>query len=495
MKRILRRAFSGHLKLPRFKRGSAILPAAMRARNFQFVWLAAIFVAALLLRLSLPMDADVSWLLTVGEKWLAGQRVYVDIVETNPPAAFLIYLPAILLGRLLHLAPETLVTAVVFLGSGLSLALARAMGGFRLHGFLCFTLALLVILPADAFAERDHVALIALLPLLVLLAVRAEGRRVCIRLALLAGIGGGIALAIKPHYGLALAPALGLVLWRRANLGPKWLGPEWIALAAVCLLYGALIFAFFPAFLHRTLPLVLAVYQPVTKPGWSLANPSLVIAGGLGAATLLCRPQDAAARIFAVAGLGAALAVILQAKGWPYHGYPAIVLLAMALGSSLPKVRGARLIAAALVLALGLGTGFVWLMTRRDTSRLTVRVAALAPPHPGIIAISPDIALGHPLTRRLGGDWRGTNWGEWVSQDASLLLQRAGLSPQTRATLRTYAAEDRRILARDIAQKRPDVVLVEAGWQGWTFADRGIAAAMKPYRRAAVVGGVGIWLR
>ena len=27
------------------------------------------------------------------------------------------------------------------------------------------------------------------------------------------------------------------------------------------------------------------------------------------------------------------------------------------------------------------------------------------------------------------------------------------------------------------------------------FADRGIAAAMKPYRRAAVVGGVGIWLR
>jgi hypothetical protein len=456
---------------------------------------AAIFAAALMLRLSMPMDADVTWLLTVGEKLLAGQRVYSDIVETNPPAAFLIYLPAILLGRLFRLPPETLVTALVFLGSGLSLTLARALGGFRRNELLCFALALLVVLPADAFAERDHVALIALLPLLVLLAARAEAAPVRAGLALLAGIGGGIALAIKPHYALSLAPALAYVLWRRANPGPKRLGPEWIALAGVCFVYGALIFIFFPAYPDQTLPLVLAVYQPVAKPGWSLANPSLVIAGGLAAATLLCRPQDAAARIFGLAGLGAALAVILQAKGWPYHGYPAIVLLALALSSSLRKTGGARLVAAALVLALGLGTGFVWLATRRDTSRLTARVAALAPPHPGVIAISPDIALGHPLTRRLGGDWRGTNWGEWVSQDTRLLLLRGGLSPRARARLRAYAGEDRRLLARDIAQKRPDVVLVESGWQGWVFADPGIAAAMKAYRRAAVVEGVGIWLR
>ena len=37
------------------------------------------------LQVLLRVNVDVAWLLTVGEKMLDGQRLYVDILETNPP--------------------------------------------------------------------------------------------------------------------------------------------------------------------------------------------------------------------------------------------------------------------------------------------------------------------------------------------------------------------------------------------------------------------------
>src|SRR5690349_11187977 len=54
---------------------------------------AAVLAAAVLLRFFLLANTDVSWLLTVAERVLDGQRLYIDVIETNPPAAVLLYLP------------------------------------------------------------------------------------------------------------------------------------------------------------------------------------------------------------------------------------------------------------------------------------------------------------------------------------------------------------------------------------------------------------------
>ena len=49
----------------------------------------AVLLAALVLvlatALSSPLKDDVAWLLYVARKWLGGQRLYVDLVEVNPP--------------------------------------------------------------------------------------------------------------------------------------------------------------------------------------------------------------------------------------------------------------------------------------------------------------------------------------------------------------------------------------------------------------------------
>jgi hypothetical protein len=69
--------------------GRAADDAAYRKTRVLAPWLmiVAVFAAAVLLRQLLPFNVDVSWWLTVGERMLDGQRLYVDFLDTNPPMA------------------------------------------------------------------------------------------------------------------------------------------------------------------------------------------------------------------------------------------------------------------------------------------------------------------------------------------------------------------------------------------------------------------------
>src|SRR5258708_713079 len=79
-------------------------------------WLliALVFVVAIILRQVVALNTDVSWLLIVGERVLDGQRLYVDVIEINPPMAVLAYLPGIALARALGLDPK-LITDILIL--------------------------------------------------------------------------------------------------------------------------------------------------------------------------------------------------------------------------------------------------------------------------------------------------------------------------------------------------------------------------------------------
>jgi hypothetical protein len=65
--------------------------------SLSWLLIAALFVAAMLLRQFIPVNLDVSWLLVAGERMLDGERLYVDIVEINPPMSVFAYLPGIVL--------------------------------------------------------------------------------------------------------------------------------------------------------------------------------------------------------------------------------------------------------------------------------------------------------------------------------------------------------------------------------------------------------------
>src|SRR5689334_16434399 len=49
------------------------------------VGLLAVTGIVLFTALSSPLKDDVAWLLYVADQWLSGQRLYIDLVEINPP--------------------------------------------------------------------------------------------------------------------------------------------------------------------------------------------------------------------------------------------------------------------------------------------------------------------------------------------------------------------------------------------------------------------------
>src|SRR5436305_9432219 len=96
---------------------------ADRAKLPRLPWVlfALVFVVAILLRQVLPLNTDVSWLLTIGERMLDGQRLYVDIVEINPPMAVLAYLPGVALARALGMDPKYVIDDQILLLAAASL--------------------------------------------------------------------------------------------------------------------------------------------------------------------------------------------------------------------------------------------------------------------------------------------------------------------------------------------------------------------------------------
>ncbi|HLH48128.1 MAG TPA: hypothetical protein VKV96_02200, partial [Roseiarcus sp.] len=70
-------------RLPAGLRGERLIPAAAA-------------LAALAIGLWRPVNTDISWLLTVNERILAGATPYKDVIELNPPASILLYrIPAL----------------------------------------------------------------------------------------------------------------------------------------------------------------------------------------------------------------------------------------------------------------------------------------------------------------------------------------------------------------------------------------------------------------
>ena len=182
-------------------------------------------VAAILLQWRFGLLGDVSWLITVDEKWLDGATPYRDIIEINPPASLMLYWPAVALARVLGVAPEFTVAAFGFLsiaaGLGLAAAILGRAGLIDRLGALGASVALVAfaVLPGQSFDERDHLAAVYGLPFLAVAAARAARAPVDARLALLAGLGAGLMAAIKPPYAL-VAIVLLPYLVRRAGVRP-----------------------------------------------------------------------------------------------------------------------------------------------------------------------------------------------------------------------------------------------------------------------------------
>ena len=196
-------------------------------RRFSF-WSAILltFLVSIPFRLEGP-TTDVSWLITMCERILDGEKAYIDIFETTPPVPMLLYMPGVLLARLLSITPETTTFAIAYAAAFGSIALsARILPDYVATGektswlILLPAAVILFVLPNDAFAQREYFAAAFALPIFSIFVRHAE-ENVWPPLAdrILAAMLAGLTIAIKPPLfalpGIAVAA---YYWWRTRNL-------------------------------------------------------------------------------------------------------------------------------------------------------------------------------------------------------------------------------------------------------------------------------------
>jgi hypothetical protein len=441
-------------------------------------------------------SSDVSWLISLCEKSLVGKRLYVDFIESNPPAAVFLYMPAVATARAIGVRAEFLVALYGFVAIAASLALsARILATAGLtrgvgpagYGVAAFVLA---VLPSAVFDQREHLALIFGLPFLAALTTRASGGKVDAWAAAAAGVGAAIMISVKPYFVLTIAPVL-LYAVVRAGWAALFAALEIYVFAAVAAVGLAASVALFPDYFHKVAPLVAAVYVPQRRTTTYLATRPAILCWIVPAfylwPSLRRRFDDPLTVAPVLAAVGALAAYFLQGKGWPYQAYPAVALLALALAASRRPAGGtaaqgpdARLpLAAAATLAIAVGA---FSEGARPGDAALARIVGATAPHPKILMIGGDIALAFPLTREIGGEWVGTYPFLWVTDTIAYWRSLGEIKVKDEARFAALLDDDRATLAADIKRERPDAILIaDDEWRRWALSEKGVAEAFAPY--------------
>lgn len=293
--------------------------------------------------------SDTLWLLHVAGRILDGSRLYLDIIEVNPPLIFWLALPVVQLARWIDIDPLTLWRLTVALALTASvMATARLLRSWRVLPWVAFVL--FVVPGRPVFGEREHLILAALMPWLAVAVRRLRAQAAPDWI----GLPAAFAFALKPQY-LPLGLA---VLWleaRRIGWRSALRLPEHRLTLGLLAVYVVAVVALTPEYLDvlRTYGGLYSDYLGASLPA-ILTDRSVAVAWVALVLYLLVRfgrtadrtPADLLA-LLVIASLGA---VLLQGKGLWYHYYP--VLTAGLLLLAVLRTMAAHLASGVLAVAL-----------------------------------------------------------------------------------------------------------------------------------------------
>jgi hypothetical protein len=451
--------------------------------------------------LTFMLPADTVWLLHAGQELLAGKRLYIDVIETNPPMSVLLYLPALVAAKWLGIPVHAAVFAQTLCVAGLSLllcwrlitsttALPRAMAA---HLLGIIALVYLVVINTS-FTQREHYALMLLLPYILSQGrlAEADAQRPTaerITIALLAGL----ATCIKPHFLLVPIATAGTAALLRRSWRPI-VSLETAVGLSVFSLYAALVLFAFPGFFGDIWPLLRDVYLRARVPflEFLLTNPPsrlwLALAGVM-AFVIVKLPRKRQALVWLAGIVAFTLVFWAQGKGFIYHVYPASGLAIIAIASFVLS-GNTRSRSDAILLSLCTAVAlFSSAMAQREPFRAPELLAELqrSPAGTSLITVTGSMEVSIGLLGQTSLHWASRLHLRWITQDSEQILAQQGPDQHSTIALVSAIAFDRRILAEDII-KLPDILVFdryERDWEAWARQDPVIARTLDQSYAAA----------
>jgi hypothetical protein len=482
---------------------------------------------------------DTAYLLHAAERVLDGARLYVDVVEINPPLIVALNIPAVVIARALEIS-EILVFRVlldlVLLGSlafsawALRAALGPERDGFRpLVILVAFALFLA---PGNDFGQREHLLVALVLPSTLLAVARLQGRAAPAGPAFAAGLIAGLGLALKPHFLLVWVVLEAYAAWRTRAGRPS---PEALGTLAVLVLYAAAVVLLVPDFLRMAVLLGPAYnefgHYSFFTVLWTARGAALCFLAALTCLALYRQARHPVLWLVVLLGLMASyLAGAAQLKAWTYHFFPARTFALILLGLAAIDVRRPfsrpvqRLYGA---VAFGvLGTSAIWALAvgllrvlQRDAAReseqaqlhqLVEAVRRHAPLDGSLYVFSYTINSSFPLVNYSDLTWASRFPHLWIIEAVyhDQLHGTAPLRYHPRAEMEPAERYLNDAVYEDLARHRPDVVMVlrnardvqanalrRLDYLGYFGRDPRIAAELRHYRFAEEVGQYHLYVR
>lgn len=469
-----------------------------------------------------PFNGDTSWYLVATRMWMNGAALYSDVMEINPPMAFLITRAALVLGDWSGLTDGTALLAVLFIAIGVTLVLvdrlARsipASDGMRSLLVAASAGALLVTSLLD-FGQREHIMLILALPWIIACAMRLAGWSVPAPALVLLALYAMPGLFLKPHF-LVLPAAFTLMrMAALRSLRPAFSADN-LVFGVAGVLYVAAIVTLFPDYLGLVVPIGRLVYGGYGGGladflPWLLEDYVALLIALLIAPFVPRSPQGRFGATLLAAVVALTAIYLVQSKGWHYQLLPAL---------------GMALIASA-------WTGGLFLRARH-IAPLTIAMLIVYPclaiplmrgPHQNPVAYTMAEAIGgdtagkgvmvyasnvwaaFPMVNITGMRWTSRYPSQWLVPGAITGLANTPESDtDRRAALEDMAAYARQTATQDFVNNRPDIVIVDMreektgfgeiafDWLDFLKADPAFANAWRGYRLDAEIPGYAIWRR
>lgn len=454
-------------------------PTLSKDRLFAIVGSVAIVAISLLLNQRAGTVSDVSWNIHIIERLWSGQRLYIDIMEANPPFTVWLYWPAVWMADRLSIAPEIAILAytyaTVFIGFALTATIVRRGGLLAAEARWWLwpaLLAILLILPVGAFSQREHIGLALFLPLLAVMAWRRRDtgeNRPPLTLAVLAGLAGSVMIVVKPHWALAIAlPALWTAISRRSFAA--LVNIEFVIIGTVATIYLLVVLAIHPEFLDTLFPLLKLVYLPIRAESSDWLPIAIIFTVSLSV-WILCRsrgPVSPLADVAAIAAIGFFIAMVVLGKGWYYHRYPAqataLIASILALEQLIRQGGGSAVYRiGCVVLALVAFARPLYDWSTREGKADAALVADIRGQtnNPSVVIVGSDIGLTFPLLRQIDGRMSAPFCSDWVPAHALHRLSQDELAAdgleaeQLRAVFDDYV--ENKLAA--MRAERPDLII------------------------------------
>jgi hypothetical protein len=446
---------------------------------------AAIAAFGLLLQASTHLNQDIAWIIYSAAQMLDGAVFGRDIIEPNPPLAWLLAMPAAAAWRFQDLAPDqTWRLMVAALAGGVvghaygRLRDLRDPGAGRDGDVIAIVLAYYFFVGCYRdYGQREYLCLALALPYLVLAVARAEGAPVRWTAAIAVGAAAGVGFALKPYF-LAVPLLVEAALLLRTRRPLQALRGETVALAAVVAAYGAGVLLLTPSYVNEVVPLVGRIYWAFESSFAMVVLPAIIEMLGLAAALYLYAKgsRSSLQLVLLAAALGFLLSYFLQAKGYSYHLFPvralvgaSLVLHLVALLRSPRHPRRRALVAAGAGAALVFIANAVYLTIWYSESNrafgsaaaVTDDIVRLADRHaPGgtFLALATHPFPAFPTALYSEAKWGSRTNGTWLVPAIAKWRAAPPADPQL---LRDVEQTAWTMLRQELAESSPGLVLVD----------------------------------